>query len=498
MTAAPAATRKRRRKVEPFTVDHFLAWVQECELTLEDGGLWEVEPFQRALLEDILSPVPECWIIIPEGNAKTTMLAAAALYAGDNAPAPWIPIGAASRDQAEIMFGQAGGFVERSPILKERFRVHEGYRRIKCLRTGGRGIRVYAWDPKTGDGVIPYPFSMLDELHRHDDLRLYRLWKGKGTKRGGRVRACSTAGEPGTEFEEMRERIRNNATRRERDGCHLRAEGAGIVYHEFMVPSVEQAEELEVVKGANPLAALDVAALRAKRESETLDYGNDWLRLTCNIPVRSTQAAIPEADWDALETDELIPEGEPIGVGVDVAWLIDCFAIVPLWAGPEYALFGDPEILEPPRNGVMLSVDTVKSAFQRLNDRNPIDLVVMDVNRAEDTAQWLEDELKVPTVIDRPQGNENAVADYDALTRGIRHADFRHTGHRVFRRHVLNAIARRLPSDQKRFDRPTESRNTQAGRQDRRVIDALTAAGMIYREMATASAPSITMIGGPA
>jgi hypothetical protein len=45
--------------------------------------------------------------------------------------------------------------------------VFEGYRRIKCLRSGGR-IQVFAADDRTGDGV--FTLALLDELHRHRDL----------------------------------------------------------------------------------------------------------------------------------------------------------------------------------------------------------------------------------------------------------------------------------------------------------------------------------------
>lgn len=45
-------------------------------------------------------------------------------------------------------------------------------------------------------------------------------------------------------------------------------------------------------------------------------------------------------------------------------------------------------------------------------------------------------------------------------------------------RHVLNAIARVLPSGDARFDRPAQSRL--GGQQDQRVIDALVAAAMAH------------------
>jgi phage terminase large subunit-like protein len=491
------ARRERDTESVPFTIGHFLEWLDECRLTLEDDSPFVPEAFQLEILADVLGPVREGWFVIPEGNAKTTLMAAAALYGADNASAPWIPVGASSRDQAEIMFGQASGFVVRSSVLRERFRVHDGYRKIKSLRNGGQGIKVYPYDPKTGDGVIPFPFAFVDEVHRHPDLRLYRLWKGKLGKRGGRIRAVSTAGEPGSEFEEMRELIRNDATSRSRDGCHLRAVGPNIVYHEWQVPTLEQARDVEVVKAANPLESITIRDLSAKLGSSTLDFGEDWLRLTCNIPTRSALAAIPEAEWDALETDEEIPVGEMIGLGVDFGWKFDTTALVPLWMpDPSYRLFGEPQILVPPRDGTMLSVDDVKAAFELIQSRNPIEVAAMDVSRAQDVAQWAADELGINVVIDRPQDNQYQIEDYDSWMEGMRNESIRHNGNRVFRRHVLNAIARKLPGDKYRFDRPSTSRNTAAGRQDRRVIDALTAAAMIHHTMAgdESSAPMIEVL----
>ena len=464
--------------VEWRSLAAFHEWVDRNELSLEDGSDWIVEPFQDEIVEDILAGWRELWAIIPEGNAKTTLFAGVAVYMGDHAPSPWIPIGAASRDQAEIMFGQAAGFIERSRTLRERFRVYEGYRKIKCP-TGGKGIKVYAGDKDTGDGVIPFPIAFVDEPHRHKDMGLYRLWKGKLNKRGAQIATMSTAGEPDSEFEDMREAIRQLADERVRDGCHLRAQGANLVYHEWMVPRTEDADDLDVVKQANPLASNTVDYLREKRESLTLDFGNDWLRLTCNIPTRSSHVAIPEADWDACETEERIPAGVPVIVGADFAFLEDTTALVPYWSKTaSFRLLGDPIVLAPPGDGTMLDVNDIKAAFLDLNERNPVEVVVMDPSNAQDIAQWLDQELGC-TVILRSQTNEFATADYANFAQGIRERTLRHTGDRQLRRHVLSAIRARLPGDKYRFDRPRTQRKGKAG--DRRiVIDALTAAAMAH------------------
>jgi phage terminase large subunit-like protein len=472
-----------RAGLDPFSAEHFEVWA--AGLTLDSGRPWRLEDFQVELAADLFSGPQEFWVIIPEGNAKTTLFGGFALYGAEHSPRPWIPIGAASREQAEIMFVQAGGFVKRSRRLNRKvFRVYEGYRKISALLQGGKGIQVMAADANTGDGVIPFPFAFVDEVHRQADLRLYRLWKGKLGKRGATIGAISTAGEPGSPFEEMRETIRNNAVEREYLGpCHVRVRSRRLVYHEWALQDRKKARDLEVVKLANPLEQITLEGLEEKLASDTLDFGEDWMRLTCNIPTRSSEVAIPEADWDAAGDAEPIPEGTTVAVGADFAWLLDTTAIVPFWMKSlTERVFGEPEILTPPGDGTMLDPQDVKDAFESVHRRTPIEVVVMDVTKAEDIAGWLRGELGV-SVVDRPQTNSYQAEDYERWMEALGNRWLRHTGHRDFRRHVLNAVAMRLPGGKHRFDRPSSSRRDPR-RQERRVIDALTAAAMVHGEMA--------------
>lgn len=489
------AARKRRQPVgrmrdrrgrfvrppRPFTTEHFLLWADQNELRLEDESEWRVESFQCDLTEDLFSGKREFWAILPEGNAKTTLAGAWAVYDGDHAPRPWIPLGAASRDQAKIMFNQSANFIEQSPSLAARFVVLHGYREIRCPG-GGVGIKVYPWDPDTGDGVIPFPRAYVDEPHRHPDLRLYRLWKGKLYKRDAGIVAISTAGEPESEFEDARAAIREKAETRERDGCHLRAVGPNIVYHEWMVPSADEARDLELVKQANPLSTISVTDLDEKLSSPTLDFGEDWLRLTCNIPSRRSDTAVPEALWDSRVTKRRIPKGKPQLVGADFGWLEDSTALVPLYVrSAKERLFGRPTILEPPGGGVMVAVADVKEGFLRLHERNPIEVVVMDIAKAQDIAQWLSEELGC-VVVERSQSNSFAAEDYERFMEGLRDGSIWHDGDLTFRRHVLSAVKARLPGDKFRFDRPRTLRK----RRDRRriLIDALQAAAMVNTHVA--------------
>jgi phage terminase large subunit-like protein len=443
-------------------------------MVLDNGGYWDPETFQLEIVDDLFGPFIEVWTVMPEGNAKTTLMSGVALYWADYTPSASVLVGAASRDQAGLLFSQAAGFVHRSPGFEDRFRVFEGYRRIKAQRSSGR-IQVFAADDRTGDGVL-FDLALLDELHRHPHLRLYRTWRGKVHKRGGKIGGMSTAGEPGTEFEDARAKLIGEAIDVTGDDFHTRAATQDAVLHDFSVPKGADVEDLQVVKRANPLKAITIEDLAKKRRSPSMTL-NHWQRFVCNQAVRSEETAVDPHEWAALGTNERIPDGEPVDVGADFGWKHDTTAIVPLWsADPEHMLFGEPEILIPPRNGQILPPAEVKAAFRRIHERNPIRRAVIDPDRAAEIAVWLEEELGVD-VVEYLQTNQPMTLVYERWMEAMRNRRFKHPQHPEFTEHVLNAVAKMAPDGRARFDRPSSSR-AQAG-QRRRVIDALIAAGIV-------------------
>jgi len=481
-------TRAASARSTPFSVPHFVAWAKGLVLDTDEPIV--LEPFQLAFIADVFSGVPEAWLVVPEGNGKTTILALLALYHCEFRPHAVVAVAAASREQAQIMYSQAEGFVLRSERLHERllspvqvakgkaktlvprYLCLEGYRRI-IHHEGGR-IQVFAADDRTGDGIIP-TMGIIDEPHRQRDLSLYRTWAGKLQKRGGQLIAISTAGEPGSDFEKTRERIRQQSPDIVRDGSFLRAAGSRVILHEWAVPEGADVEDLAVVKSANPFSGITPETLASKFASPTMTLEH-WQRFVCNLPTRGSNAAIQEAEWAAAEAVDRIPPGEHVWLGLDVAWQWDTTAMVPLWEGPEYRLLGPATVLTPPRDGTMLSVDEVKRALVVIHQRNPIHAVVMDVSYARDIAQWIDDEMKV-NVIERGNSNVAAAEDYERFMEGLRNGTLKHSGDQALKTHALNAIVRILPLGDPRFDRPAETRNTSM--QDRRVIDALTAAAMV-------------------
>lgn len=446
-------------------------------MVLDNGRQWEPEDFQLAVVEDLFGDFIAVWEVIPEANGKTTLMGGVGLYFADFKETAEVLLAAAAREQAELMYGQAAGFVRRTPGMDKRFRCYDGYRRIKSLRMGGR-IQVRAADDATGDGVL-YDLALLDELHRHRNLKLYRTWLGKAQKRGGRVGVISTAGEPETEFELAREEILRSASEIEVDGFYKRAVAGRTVLHDYSVPASGDVEDMEVVKGANPFSAITVELLREKRADPTMTVAH-WRRFVCNQATRSVLSAITPEEWAARRTDEGIPVGERVWVGADFGWKWDTTALVPLWMpSEECRLFGSPEIITPPRNGFSTDPEDVQDAFRRIHERNPIHTVVMDENAGgAQMAAWLEGELGVE-VVAHAQTHAPMVQAYERWMEALREGWIFHTGDREFARHVLNAVAKLLPTTgQSRFDRPAQSRAGVA--QDRRVIDALIAAAIVH------------------
>jgi phage terminase large subunit-like protein len=472
---APPGSGEENFGPKPFTLEHFRAWA--ADLTLDNGRRWHLEPFQAAFIADVFAGYVECWLIVPEGNTKTTTIAGLALYHLEHTPDAWVPVGAASRDQARIVYRQAAGFVRRTPRLAAIFRCYDGYRRIHH-RANGAQIEIFAADADTADGVIP-TLCLVDEPHRQKDLSLYQTWSGKLDKRGGQIIAISIAGEPGSEFERTRERMRQQATDIRRDGSFGRFASATSILHEWALPEGADPEDMTAVKATNPFSGIDLDALRQKRDRPTMTLQH-WLRFVCNVPSRGGSAAITELEWFAAQVDDQIPFGEPIDVGLDVAWKWDTTAAVPLWIRDEhYRLFGRCKVLIPPRDGNSLDPAKVEQAVIEIHERNPIRTVVMDTTRAEQLGMWIESELGAE-VLDTSQGIPVQVQEYERFMEALRNGWIKHVGDPDLTQHALNAIARVQRGGDAVFERPVQSRRNR-DEQDRRVIDALKAAAMVHR-----------------
>ncbi len=467
----------------PLSLAHFEAWARR--LFLKSGKRFEVEPWEVAFAADVLEALrgeraqKEFWLIVPEGNGKSTFVAVLILYVLEFVPEASVPIAASARDQAEIIFDQGRGFGRRSPLLKERFTFKPGLREV-LFEEESSEAKIFASDSGTGDGIIPFPLEVLDELHRHGTLDLYRTWAGKLDKEDAILVVISTAGAPGSDFEDVRKEMRASAADVVREGrCFARYEGESFVMHEYALPEEGDVFDMELVAEANPSRRVTPVSLEAKRSRPSWNLQH-WKRLTCNVPTRDADSAIGEREWEELRAPDPVPEGEPVGVGLDLGWKIDTTALVPLWVpSGEWRQFGPAEILVPPRDGSILDPELIEDAFERIHARNPIELVVMDMSNGAPIANWLSKELGI-AVVDRTQSNSMAALGYSRWMDAMSRKFLRHSGDPGLTRQVLNAIAKALPGGDIRFSRAQESRRGSSAQHALRVIDALAAAEMIH------------------
>jgi phage terminase large subunit-like protein len=441
------------RAATPFTAAHFKRWC--ADLILDTGKPWKPQAFQLAFIRDLFAGAPECWLLVPEGNGKTTLLAGLALYHCEFRDFAVVPVAAASREQAEIMYRQAEGFVFRSPRLHERvhsdlqevkgkrklevprFQCLEGYRRINHFK-GGR-IQVFAADDRTGDGVIP-TLGIIDEPHRQRDLSLYRTWSGKLLKRDGQIAAISTAGEPGSDFELTRGRILAEATL-EQKGSFTRAVSDRVVLHEWAVPEGADTKDIGVVKAANPFSGITKPMLRRKLHSPTMT-SHHWERFVCNRPTfedTTWLGADAKAIWDTLADPYIYREDAETWVGVDVALKRDTTAVVALQRRPDGRFHAKCHIWAPTDDSPV-DVTDIMQHLRELAERYDVQAISFDPRFFDVPAKFLEDE-GLP-MVEVPQAIERMTKAIGGLYGAIKGHDISHDDDPAFTAQVLGAVPR--------------------------------------------------------
>lgn len=387
-----AAIAKKARAARPFTVSHFKEWASH--LILDSGEPWTVEPFQAQFVNELFRGYIENWLIVPEGNAKTTLMAGFVLYHALFKPSAQVVVAASSRDQAEWLFRAAQGFVDRSGLgpknqrAKHESRLEEPdtftcYAGLREIRINNSRIKVFAADDRTGDGAI-FTLAVLEELHRHRDLRLYRTWRGKAEKRGGQVIAISTAGEPDGEFEQVRKKIRDAAPEVTRKGSFIRATSPTTVLHEWAVPDDKDPDDVREVWKANPLKAITVAQLQRKHDSPSMTHAH-WRRFVCGLPAR-LEAWIEPQMWDGLKQDVgNITEGDEIYVALRVG----AGAGIAV-ASPRAGAVAVAGKVYPPPPNARISLEYLEGELLRLASRYQMRAVLFDSKQFRRSAEILQ------------------------------------------------------------------------------------------------------------
>lgn len=296
-------------------------------LTLENGKPMQLEGFQRDMLHDHFGGAMEVLIIIPKKNGKSTLLAALALFHLVVTEDAECVVGAASRDQATILYDQAAGFVRRSKALAARVDVKRGYREIRSRDHNGR-IRVLAADVDTADGIIP-TLALVDELHRHKSMGLYGIFRDGLGPREGQMITISTAGEHEVSPLGTMRQAALSLPNISRDKSHVRCatDDGAYVMHEWACGRDDDLDDMSVVKLANPASWQTLPALRARHQSPSmLDW--QWARFACGLWVSAEEWWVSGEEWHGLASHERLRDGDMVTIGFDGARTGDATALV--------------------------------------------------------------------------------------------------------------------------------------------------------------------------
>jgi phage terminase large subunit-like protein len=408
----------------------------------------------------VLGGIRETLVIIPKGNAKTTLLSGIALYHLLFVPDASVPIGAASREQAGILFRQASGFIRRNPQLAQYLKVQDGYRRILNTVKGGV-LQVYASDADTGDGVIP-TLALIDELHRHKNDGLYGVWRDGLGKRGGQIVTISTAGDDEeSPLGQMRAAALQLPGVRRR-GAHTVARSSDFVMHEWALAKGDDVDDLKLVKTANPLAAVTIEELRKRHDSPSMTPWQ-WARFACGVWMNGEESWIDPADWDACRGTVELEAGQDAFVGVDVGHKKDSTALAIVgWVDDK--LHVRVKIMTP-TDGQPNAAADARREIGELNDAYRLVEVPYDPWHFSESAEMLADR-GVP-MVEFPQTDGRMAPASEALYELIRAGRLVHDGDPELRRQVLAAVPAR-----------TERGVKISKRKSKRRIDAAVALAM--------------------
>lgn len=389
----------------------------------------KLEPFQHLIVQELLSGRRESLVLLPRGNGKSTLIAALALFHLLTRKEAWVVVGAASRDQAAVLFEFAAKMAEHPAIAK---RVHVTRRE---MRTESGWLRVVSSDGQKQHGLV-LTLAIVDELHAHvnDELHI-ALLTAMLKHPDCQMWNISTAG---IGEESLLGKLRSRAMSGEvtREGALTKAIGDDLGMLEWALSVEANVDDAEVVKTANPASWIDAKGL-AKQRIAVHDIA--FRRYHCNQWVAAEAPWITADIWDGCSDDPEFTDGEEVTIGVDAAVRNDssCVAIVRRTpAGVFHCKFR----IWTPDKGREIELENVVDYIRDLAKQYRVNAVCYDPYFMMHAAQRLESE-GIP-MIEWRQDNARMVPATRVLHEAVTHKKLRHGGEPTVRKHALaTAIA---------------------------------------------------------
>lgn len=311
-----------------------------------------LRPWQKAIILKLYELRPDgrrryrrALVGMPKGNGKTPLEAAIAAFelAGGEHIAPIVPVGAASFEQADLVFGDLKVIFRESPSLAQ---VAEVYDTEIILRgMPGRAYRVAA-ARGSNDGTRPTCY-IADELHEFDDPAKEgaHLVLSNGTdKRENSLQLNMTTA--GANLDSLCGRMYLHGKR---------VESGEVEDDEFLFIWFEGPEDFDftnddelraAIRACNPAADdfvnVDTVVARSKIIPEF-----EFRRYYLNQWTRAAESWLPPGAWMSCEGDNTIPRGAEVYIGVDMAIFHDSAAVVVAWVSPAGEVIVQSKVWEP-------------------------------------------------------------------------------------------------------------------------------------------------------
>ncbi len=440
-----------------WTYDSFVEFY--LLLTLPEGGPTGLEGFQRLILREIFATGRvELLVLIPKGHAKTTLMAALAVFHLLVTRNANVYIGAADKGQADEMYRFAAHFIESEPDLSALAKVLHGTRRIVSRRDQGFILVLASDDSQQGgkkQGFNP-TLAFLDELHAHENDNLYTDMRSGLFKRHGILVTITTAG---WDLDGVLGKLRAGFL-----GCTdirrgLVATAAGDVKRdaagrltfarkptgnsamlEWALTADDDPDDLAVVKLANPATWVTLAGLVDAKESLT-----PWTfrRYRCNLWTLGFESWLPVDAWDLLAFPAVtLDPSLPTFAAIDAARYRDCAALVAVQ--PRQGL---PWLVKAwiRRSGGVddpISYGDMKQDIRDLDAVTVLVAVGFDPKYFDQSAEELGDEGIAMELF--AQSNERMCPAADQLRQAILSGGLVHDGDPVLAAHVAAPVAKEV------------------------------------------------------
>jgi phage terminase large subunit-like protein len=300
------------------------------------GRPFQLEPWQKRFLRELYRRDKRgrrvyrlAMLGVPRGNGKTPLAAGLGLYELlTRLDAPEIYFAAGSKDQAGIGLEFARSFVEQGPLAdwitvksaltcpsrSGTMRVVSADGRLQHGRAPAAGLIDELWAFESSREQQTY-IALSSALHKRDDAYLLAITTAGYDKRSqlGRIYEAALAWPEVTTS---------------KDGCLTIAKDIqnGQLLYWYGAPEHTDINDRKIWRSVNPASWIKLRDLQRQLHDPGLGE-HEFRRLHLNQWTRSRDAWLPGDLWSQLRSDQQIPDGAPIHVGVDIGLYHDSTAV---------------------------------------------------------------------------------------------------------------------------------------------------------------------------